>query len=237
MERNNLLNTIFTQFDRHTDKQTGNAVFTFQISGAGKNFLFVFQDGFRHFDCRRSRRVVGAACFQESDNFRAAASCPCGQSINTFRCHQLCDRNTRHGGKARQRYHRIPVAAQHERMNIFHRNIQFHGNKSAEPCGIQNTGHTDDTLFRETAFLHRHMTHGIKGVTDNDQNGIGRIFGNLPCHVFHNATVGGQKVITAHARFAGNSRRNNDDIGMGRSLISVCACYVRVVFLNRRGLG
>ena len=66
---------------------------------------------------------------------------------------------------------------------------------------------------------------------------LGEYLTTCPSYGFNDAPVGRQKIIPAHARFAGNTRRNNNDIGIGRSLIRVGAGQMGIMFFNRRRLG
>ena len=65
--------------------------------------------------------------------------------------HQLGDRNAGDRRVARQRHHRVAVAAEHERVDVLDRHAQLHRDEGAHARRVEHAGHADDALARELA--------------------------------------------------------------------------------------
>jgi len=170
LELDHLLRAAFPQFDRHAGKNSANAVFPLEIHGAGQNLLLVFQDGFHHLHDGRGRRVIRSARLQQVDDFGAAVARALDDGVNTLFGQQLRQRNAGHGRVARQRHHGIAVAAEHQRVHVFHRYAQLLRHKRAHSRGIENPGHADHPMLRETADLVRRLRHGVHRIRHHDHD-------------------------------------------------------------------
>jgi hypothetical protein len=131
---------------RHANEQSVDAVFAFQVRGAGQNLLLVFEDRLHHLGGRGRRGVVGAAGLQVLNDLGAAVAGALDHAVERSLVHQLGDGNAGDRRVARQRDHGVAVPAQHEGRNVFHRDIQFAGDKGAEARRIQNAGHADHAV-------------------------------------------------------------------------------------------
>jgi hypothetical protein len=128
------------------------------------------------------------------------------------------------------------VAAQHEGSNVFDADLEFLRDKGAEAGAIEHTGHADDAVAREAAELKGGLCHGVQRVGDYDENRIGRVFDDVTDHILHNFVVGVQQVVAAHARFARNTGRNHDDIGVRGIRIVIGAYNEGVASFDRHRL-
>ena len=125
------------------------------------------------------------------------------------------------------------MTTKHEGGDIFNRDIELLSNKRAHTGRIQNTGHTDHTLPRETGYLFGSINHGIEWIGHHQNHTVRRIGNNLPCYICYNLYIGSQQVITAHARFTGNACSNNHQIRIRGINIVLCAGYRNIITLNR----
>ena len=80
--------------------------------------------------------------------------------------------------------------------------------------GVENAGHADDSLAGEAGFFEGGLGHGVKGVGDDDENGVGRGGDGFTDDVGHDVEVGVEEVVTAHAGLAGDACGDDDDVGV-----------------------
>ena len=105
------------ELHRHADEQVVDPVLALQVDRARQDLLLVLEDRLDHLDGRRRRRVVGAAGLEQLRRSRRRRwPCACTIASIALLRQQLGDRDARHGRVARQRHHRVAVAAEHERV-------------------------------------------------------------------------------------------------------------------------
>ena len=54
------------------------------------------------------------------------------------------------------------MAAEDKRIDIFHRDVEFHRDKRPEPCCIQDAGHSHNTMAFETAHRPGYVRHDVE---------------------------------------------------------------------------
>src|SRR5208283_4681393 len=149
---------------------------------------------------------------------------------------QFGDGNASNRRVARQRNHGIAVSAEHEGSDVLHRNLQLHGDESAEARRVENAGHPDYAIAREAAQLVSGLRHRIQRVGDDDENAIGRMLHHLAHHIAHDLVIGVDEVVAAHARLAGNAGGDDHDVRVRGVDVIVGADDERVPLFDGHGL-
>lgn len=76
-----------------------------------------------------------------------------------------------------------------------------------------------ETYLGEGFAGNRHRR--VDRVRDDSDQGLGASLGTSCGQIAHNRRVGVEQIVTGHARLAGNSGRNDDDVGVGQSLLQI----------------
>ena len=116
---------------------------------------------------------------------------------------------------ARQRHHRVAVAAEDERRDVLDRHVQFHRDERAHARRIQHAGHADHALARELAQAIHRLRHRVERVGHRDDDAVRRVLDDLGGDVLHDLVVHVQQVVAAHAGLARHARGDDDDVGVG----------------------
>ncbi len=191
-------------------------------------------DHLRH---RRRRRVVGGAGLEQGHDLGAAVAGAVDERLDPLGRQQLRERDAGDRAVARQRHHRVAVAAEHEGVRAADGDAELPGDEGPEARRVEHAGHADDALAREAAGLHGHVAHRVERVGDDDQDRVGRDRRGLADDRADDARVLGQQVVAAHARLAGQAGGDDDDVGAGRVGVVVGARDRAVVAHDRRRLG
>src|SRR6185437_14777254 len=217
----------------HADEQAVNAVFAFEIGGAGQDFLLVFENRFDHLGRSRGRGVVGAAGLEILHNFGAAVAGALHQAIYRGLVHEFRNGNPSYRGVAGQGHHSIAVAAEDERGHVLHADFQFFGNEGAEARGVEHAGHADYALALELTDLERRLRHRVERIGDHDQDAVGRVRDHFADHVLHDLVVSVEQIVAAHARLPRNAGGDDHDVRVGGIGVIVGAENVRVPLFDR----
>ena len=102
---------------------------------------------------------------------------------------QLGDRNAGHRRVARQRHHRVAVAAEHERVDVLDRDVQLHRDERAHARRIEHAGHADDALARELAQPVDRLAHRVERVGDRHDDAVRRVLDDLLGDRLHDLVV------------------------------------------------
>ncbi len=141
---------------------------------------------------------------------------------------------------ARQRHHRVAVAAEHERVHVLDRDVQLHRDERAHPRRVEHARHADDALARELAQPVDRLAHRVERVRDRHDDRVRRVLDDLLGHRLHDLVVASQQVVAAHARLARHAGRDHHDVGVGRLLPALVGRAVaddaRVRPFDRAGL-
>ena len=224
--------------DRDADEQAVGAELALEQDGARQDALAIEQD--RHRPSRRSsgRGVERRAGLEQGDDLRAAVGRPLARGPATRSGEQqLGDRDAGDGRVARQRDHRVAVAAEDEGVGVLDRHAELLGDERPEAGGVEDAGHAQDALAREARGLQRHVAHRVERVGDDDQDRIGRVRRRLLDDGPDDPGVLGQQVVAAHARLAREPGGDDDDVGAGGVGVVVRAGDPGVVADDRGGLG
>ena len=104
------------------------------------------------------------------------------------------------------------MAADHICVNIERRNANGVGDKVAVPGTVEHAALADNTFTRESTGLHGHMTHGVHGIAENNQHGIGTHFGcRFDLHP-DDLGVAVKEFFAAHSRFSRRAGGANNHI-------------------------
>ena len=128
------------------------------------------------------------------------------------------------------------MAAENDGGHVFDRDLEFLGDEGAEAGRIENAGHADDAVFREFRDHVRDLRHGVERIGDDDDDGVGRNGGGLFGGGFDDFVVGEQKVVAAHAGFAGEAGGDDDDVGIRGGRVIVGSGDADVVAFDGTGL-
>src|SRR5690606_8110861 len=181
VDLDNPLYTAFTDDSRHADVDAVKTILALHIGGAGQDALLVLEIRFGHGDRAGGRRIEGRAGFQQCHNLGAAVAGAIDDRIDFLlrapaHLDEVRNRDTGNRRIADQRHHGVAVATQNEGRHIFNGDIEFLGEEQAETGTVENTGHADDHVMRQAAFLAQDPDHGVKRVGDADDEGVRRIF-------------------------------------------------------------
>ena len=113
--------------------------------------------------------------------------------------------------------------------------FKFVGDKGAKAGGVEDAGHANDALARESAQLVSSLGHGIQRIRHHNQNAIGRILHDLTDDRTHDLVIGVEQVVAAHPRLTGNAGCDDDDVRVRRVLVIVGAGNVGVALLDGHG--
>ena len=104
------------------------------------------------------------------------------------------------------------MTTQYISLHITHGYVQFLSNKRAKTGCIQDAGHTNHPIARETADLIGQLRHGIQGVCDHNQDAVGRVVDHLLCYMCDNLLVFLDQVVAGHTRLAWETRCHHNNI-------------------------
>ena len=113
------------------------------------------------------------------------------------------------------------MATEHYGGDAFYRNIQFLGDEGAEAGGIEDAGHADDAVFREFGDHQGDLCHGVERVRYHYNDGVGGdgygFFGGSA----YDFVILQEKIVSAHARFAGEAGGDDYHVGIGGERVVV----------------
>ena len=98
----------------------------------GRTRFAIEQDRLDHLERRGRRRVEGRAGLEQGNDLGATVGGPLAQGGHPFGAQQLRDGNAGHRRIARQRHHRVAVAAEDEGVGVLDRDAQLLGDERAE---------------------------------------------------------------------------------------------------------
>ena len=191
-----------------------------QHGAYGEHPAVVAHDGLHHLGCRGARSVPGGRAHQfnqlSAAHFRALDDGVQRVVVNQFRNGDTADR-----GVAGKRNHRVAVAAQQQGLDVFRRNVQRLGQEGAVTGGVQDAGHAEHAVGIHLGGQVSAVAHHVQRVGHDDNLGVGRVLDDVLGHGLHDAGVGGDKVVAAHARFAGKAGGDDHHLGVVRGLVVV----------------
>jgi hypothetical protein len=127
-------------------------------------------------------------------------------------------------------------AREQQRGDVLDAAAQLHGDERSVAGGIEDAGLPDHPLCGEARGLPRRVHHRVQRVADHDEHRVRAVPGGLLGHTADDLDVLGQQVVAAHARLAGQTRGDDDDVAAGRVLVAVRADDLAVEPLDRRRL-
>ena len=94
--------------------------------------------------------VVRASGLEVGDDFGAALASALDKGVDAILREQLRERDPAHASVARERHHRVPVAAQYQRLDVAHAHVQLECNEGAVASRVEHSGHADDAARAES---------------------------------------------------------------------------------------
>ena len=150
-----------------------------QQDGARQDALPVAQDRVDHLEGRCRGRVERRAGLEQGDDLGAAVRSALLERLHPVGRQELGDRHAGDRRVARQRDHRVAVAAEDEGVGVDHAHPELFGDERAEAGRVEDTGHAEDALTREARRLEGDVAHRVERVGDDDQDRVGRVAGGL----------------------------------------------------------
>ena len=92
-------------------------------------------------------------------------------------------------------------------LDIFDGDAEFLGDEGAEAGGVEDAGHAEDAMLGEAANFVGVVAHGVEGIADDHDEGVGGVFDDLGGNAADDSHVGEEEIVTAHARDGGRCRR------------------------------
>src|SRR5439155_9114007 len=84
-----------------------------------------------------------------------------------------------------------------------------------EPAGVEHARHAAHHLLLEAGDLVQREHHRVERVGDVDHEGIRAVGFDVARHVLHDLQIYLEQVLAAHARLAGDSGGDDQDVASG----------------------
>src|SRR5690349_61596 len=223
VELDDLFDAASAELDGDADEEAVDAVLAVQVGGAGHDHLLVEDDRVNHLEHGGGRSVVRAALLEQVDDLGAAVAGALDDLGKAVGGDELGQGDASDGGEAGEGDHGVAVAAEHERLHVTHGDVELLGDEGAEAGSVEHTRLAHDALPGEAADLQGELGHGVEGVGDADQDGVGRALDDLLRDLSDDALVGADEVVAAHAGLAGDAGGDDDDIGVFGLVVGVGA--------------
>ena len=117
-------------------------------------------------------RVERGPGLEQGHDLGAAVGGPLLERLDALGRQQLGDRHAGDRRVARQRDHRVAVAAEHEGVGVLDGHAELLGDERPEPRRVEDAGHAQDALAREAGGPHRDVAHRVERVGDDDQDRV-----------------------------------------------------------------
>jgi hypothetical protein len=219
VEREDLFNTIGAQNAGDADEEAlatvlgGDVVFLLAEGGGSDDAFLVADDGFDHFDGAGAGGVPGAGA-HKLDDLAATDLGAIDAGLDLFGGEEVGDGDAVDAGEAGEGDHVVAVAAEEEALDVFDADAEFHGEEGFVASDIEGTGLTEDAVGGEAGDLPHHVDHGVEGVADDDDDGVGGVLLDVLGDALDDAGVDADEVIAALAGLTGHTGGDDDDIGI-----------------------
>ena len=127
------------------------------------------------------------------------------------------------------------MAAEHERRDVFDRDVQRLGEKASHACRVEHAGHAHYAVFRKSRAAKRDLRHRVERIRNDDDKSVWRIFRDLIGDRADDVGIGLEQVVAAHAGLSRQAGGDDDDIGIRRLLVRIRTdeLYVKTVDRSR----
>ncbi len=95
------------------------------------------------------------------------------------------------------------MSAEEEGVDVLDAESGFHGDECFESGDVEAAGLTQDAAGGEAGDFPGGVDHGVEGVGDDDDDGIGSVLFDVLGDVLDDFDVGFDEVVAGHAGFAG----------------------------------
>ena len=241
VDLDDLLDAVGADHHRHADVHALHAVLAVEVGGAGQHAALVLEVALGHLDRGGGRRIEGGAGLQEVDDLAAAAARALDDGVELLlrdpaHLDEVGQRDAGNRGVAGDRHHVVAVAAEHQRRHVLDRDLQLLGQEGAEAAGVEDAGHADDLVLRQSAGLLQRPHHGIERVGDDDDEGVGRVLLDAGARLVHHLEVDAEQVVAAHAGLPRHAGRDDDHVGAFDLGVGVGRLDLAVEAFDRAGL-
>ncbi len=127
------------------------------------------------------------------------------------------------------------MAAEHHGGDVGHGDVELRGDEGSEAGGVEHAGHADDAVAGEAGDFERGPAHGVERIGDEDEDGIGGMFGHLGGDGADDVVVGEEQIVAAHAGLAGEAGGDDDDVGIRGGGVVVAAGDLHFIALDGAG--
>ncbi len=128
-------------------------------------------------------------------------------------------------------------------MDVFDGHAESFRDEVLVASRVEDAGHADDAVGRETRLVQHHVAHGVERVADADEDGVGRLLDDLLGDRTDDLAVGFDELIAAGelARggvfLTGNARGDHHHVRACGRVVVVGSDQVRVEAHDGRALG
>lgn len=219
-EFEDFLDAVFAKDNGDTEVAVVDAVLTFEFDTNGEYALLIFDNGLDHLGCRGAG-CVPSRCAHEFNELAATILCAFYDGIECVFVNEVGYGDARYSGVAWEGNHCVSVTTEEETLNVLNGYTEVLGNEGFVASGVEDTCHAEDAVAGELGSDVRLIRHDVEGVGDDDDDGVGASSNDLLGYAFDDARVDADEVVTGHAWFAGETRSDDDNIGVGRAAVIV----------------
>ena len=222
-------------FTGHAHVEAVDAVLALEVRGAREDALLVEADRVDHLRSSGARRVPGRGA-EQPDELAAADLRPLDELRDPALRQQLGQRNATDVRRRDDGNHLVAMAAEDDRSNVFHGDVELLRDERREARGVENARHADDAVLLEARRRLCDVAHCVERVRDDDEDRVGRVLDRLLRHRGDDRLVRRHEVVPAHPRRARPAGRDHDDVGARGLLVAVRADHRRLVPEDGGGL-
>src|SRR5688572_3694566 len=228
-----LLQSPSPKLTGNPEKQSGHPILSLEPRGAWENALLIANDRFTHLHRRCRRSVIGRAGLEIFHDLGAAVASALDDCIEPLLGHQLADWNAAHTRVGDERNHRVAVAAQDHRLDVADRDAERFCDERSVARGVEYAGHTEHALAWKAGDCLRNVRHDVERVRHHDDDRVGRSRLDVLGDLLDDARVGVEEIVTRHTRLAGDSRSDDDYLGVGGLVVAVRSDDSRIEAFDR----
>ena len=113
------------------------------------------------------------------------------------------------------------MAAHDQGGDVLVGHVEGLGHQGGEAGRIQYAGHARDAMGRESGHLLHGVDHGVQGIGDHDDEGVGRVLLDGFAHGLDDAEIDVEEIVAAHARLARQARGHDDHVGAREGVVGI----------------
>ena len=224
LDLDDLLDAFRAELYGNADEKPLDAVFAFEINGAGQDLLLVLENRFDHLNRRRGRRVIGRSRFQQIDDFGAALA-RAGDDRFELVLRQI---NSGRGMPATVEYRArgtmsSPWPPRTNECTFSTETFNSAATKVLMRAESSTPAMPSTRFFGKPLTLKAACAMASSGFVTTIKIALGESFHDLLDDAFDHFVVRLQKIVAAHARLARESRGDHDDVAVLGAVIVAAA--------------